>query len=135
MVSYWYFFKKNLLSCDYVKTYFRILSKPLLFVHFTLLTPILHLYHKIPNINSWNFCMSRSSIELKWIGRTWFETSKLNFAQGSNLCLWKKCKRIIKISYLEHVFSIEFFDPKGVSYKQKCNEQIGAPMACQRIIT
>lgn len=39
------------------------------------------------------------------------------------------------MSYLEHVFSIEFFDPKGVSYKQKYNEQIGVPMASQRIIT
>jgi hypothetical protein len=47
----------------------------------------------------------------------------------------KICKGIIKISYLEHVFSIEFFDPKSVSYKQKYNEQIRAPMACQRVIT
>jgi len=69
------------------------------------------------------------------LGRHDLKLQNRFFLEGQIYIYEKICKWIIKISYLEHVFPIEFFDPKGVSYKKIYNEQIGVPMACRRIIT
>jgi hypothetical protein len=82
-----------------------------------------------------NFAWLDHSQSWNGLGRQDLRFQNRILLEGQIYIYEKICKGIIKISYLEHVFSIEFFDPKGVSYKQKYNEEIGAPMACQRIIT